>query len=363
MEWLEALVLGAVQGVTEFLPISSDGHLTITQQAFAWLTGSGRSGAENLFFDVMLHLGTLLAILVYYRAVVKTGAKGLLGSTDVPPTYRRAAVIRTGLLAGVATTPLIPLALFFMKWIKQAFESTTATGVGFLITAAVLLLTIRLQGRGEGGKGPAETTWLDALLIGLAQMFAPLPGVSRSGLTVAAALGLGLSRSWAVGFSLLIAVPAILGAAVKELKDVDPATLGGSRVAQTIAAAALAGLVGYGAIIWLVKIVRSGRIWYFSVYLIVLGAAVLAVSLSTSRSTSPPRGESSDARVENTTDRSRRRGDPGPLVARRAGRPIGALAGPLAARANASVRGAGALDGGGQGAPGLVLGRPLAGRP
>ena len=85
MEWLESLILGVVQGVTEFLPVSSDGHLTITQQAFARLTGTSRPGAENLFFDVMLHLGTLAAILVYYRAVVPTGREGLLGSTDVPP--------------------------------------------------------------------------------------------------------------------------------------------------------------------------------------------------------------------------------------------------------------------------------------
>ena len=91
-------------------------------------------------------------------------------------------------------------------------------GVGFLITAAVLLAD-RLAEPSRGDKGPAETTWLDALLIGIAQMFAPLPGVSRSGLTIAAALALGLSRTWAVGFSLLIAVPAILGAAVKEIKD------------------------------------------------------------------------------------------------------------------------------------------------
>src|SRR4051794_28747840 len=101
MEWFESLILGAVQGLTEFLPVSSDGHLSITQQAFAWSKGTRPDGAKNLFFDVMLHLGTLAAIVVYYRAVWITAAKGLLGSEAVPPAYRRAAVIRTGLLAGV----------------------------------------------------------------------------------------------------------------------------------------------------------------------------------------------------------------------------------------------------------------------
>jgi undecaprenyl-diphosphatase len=362
MNWFESLVLGAVQGVTEFLPISSDGHLAIVQQAFARLSGTGSGAEENFFFDVMLHLGTLAAIVIYYRAVVRTGVKGLLGSTEVPPAYRRGAVIRTGLLAAVATAPLVPLAVFFLKWIKQAFTSTTATGIGFLITAAVLLLTARLQGRGEGGKGPAETTWLDALLIGVAQMFAPLPGVSRSGLTVAAALGLGFSRAWAVGFSLLIAVPAILGAAVKALKDVDPATLGSDRIAQTAVATALAGLVGYGAIIWLVKIVRSGRLWYFSVYLIVLGLAVLAASAGLSAGAPASRGVSSDARREDGADGPLRRAGAGPSARGVVGG-VGLVAGPDAAGPRPGAGGAGGAVGPGSGAARLVLARLLAGRP
>jgi undecaprenyl-diphosphatase len=275
MEWVEALVLGLVQGLTEFLPVSSDGHLAITQQAFGWLTGRSRSGAEDLFFDVMLHLGTLTAIVIYYRAVVRTSVAGLFGSTAVPPAYRREALIRTGVLAGIATLPLVPDALFLKDFLEKAFESTVAAGIGFLITAIVLGVTVFLKG---GGKGPAETTWLDALLIGIAQMFAPLPGVSRSGLTVATALALGLSRSWAVGFSLLMAVPAILGAAVFELREVNTSLLTGDRVAQTVLATVLAGVVGYGAIIWLVKIVRSGKLWCFSVYLVALAAVVLTLA-------------------------------------------------------------------------------------
>ncbi|SIN98044.1 undecaprenyl-diphosphatase [Singulisphaera sp. GP187] len=274
MEWIESLVLGLVQGLTEFLPVSSDGHLTITQMAFAKLTGHGRPAAENLFFDVMLHLGTLTAILVHYRAVARTGLCGLLGANDVAPAYRRGAVIHVGTLMVVATLPLFPYA-YFKRYLLSTFESPTAVGFGFLATATVLLLTMKLRG---GEKGPDQMTWLDALLIGIAQTFAPLPGVSRSGLTVAMALGLGMSRAWSVGFSLLIAFPAILGATVMELKDFDRATLTTDRVAQTIAATIIAGLIGYLAIIWLVKIVRAGRLWYFSVYLFVLAIAVLATN-------------------------------------------------------------------------------------
>jgi undecaprenyl-diphosphatase len=277
MEWLESLVMGVVQGLTEFLPISSDGHLNLTDKLFARFADLSRPEAENIFFFVMLHVGTLAAILIYYREYAIEGAKGLLGSAEVPDGYRRSQILWIGLLAGVATSPLVPLKLFLMDYIEQSFHGTLMTGVGFLITAAVMVLTFWLQRRSQNqaGKGPAETTLLDALLIGIAQMFAPLPGVSRSGLTVAAALGLGFSRTWAVGFSLLLAVPAILGAAVFEVRHVDPHTLNADRIAQTVAASVLAGVIGYGAIAWLVKIVRSGRMWYFSVYLIVLGTAVL----------------------------------------------------------------------------------------
>jgi undecaprenyl-diphosphatase len=275
MDWIESLALGVVQGLTEFLPISSDGHLNITQHAFNALTGKSRSVEQEIFFDVMLHVGTLMAIVLHYRNQVIAGAKGLLDpSADIPAPFRRSAVIRTGLLAFIATLPLIPDKLFFMELIKDAFKSLTATGVGFLITAVILILTIRMRG---GEKGPGETSWLDALLVGIAQMFAPLPGVSRSGLTISAALALGFSKTWAVNFSLMMAVPAILGATVFELKKVDPGTLSSERVAQIVASSALAGVIGYLAIVWLLRLVRSGRLWYFSVYLVLLGLGLIAL--------------------------------------------------------------------------------------
>lgn len=275
MDWIESLVLGVVQGVTEFLPISSDGHLLVTQSLFARLTGSGRSGEQNLLFDVILHLGTTAAILVYYRAAIANGVRGLWGDPLVPEEYHRRRLIHVGLLAIVATSPLVPFALFFKKAIEATFEGVGVAAVGFLITAAVLLIT-GWMGRREGSKGPSQTTWLDALLIGLAQTLAPLPGVSRSGLTIAAALALGFSRTWAVGFSLLIAVPAIAGAVVFKVKDMTPADWQPDRLAQIIAATVLAGVVGFLAIAWLVRVVRSGRIWYFSVYLVILAIVLFA---------------------------------------------------------------------------------------
>ena len=304
IDWIEALVLGLVQGLTEFLPISSDGHLAMTQHAFEYATGRQSSSANKIFFDVMLHVGTTLAILLHYRQQIAAGAKGLLGSDQVSEPFRRANVIRTGLLAIVATTPLIPDKLFFLDYIEQTFDSLTWIGGGFLVTAATLFVTNRLAG---GEKGPRETSYLAALLVGIAQMFAPLPGVSRSGLTISAALALGFSKTWAVGFSLMMAVLAVSGATAFEILKivrgkVDPSVLTGDKVAQIVAAATLAGVVGYLAIVWLVRLVRAGRFWYFSVYLVVLGLGLIAVDQS--------RRSSPDARPAPAPDRPAALGAP-----------------------------------------------------
>jgi undecaprenyl-diphosphatase len=351
MDWIESLTLGVVQGLTEFLPISSDGHLTITQLGFERFTGKTTSAADKIFFDVMLHVGTLMAIVVHYRQQAIAGAKGLLDPDfDTSPPFKRSAVIRTGILAFIATLPLIPDKLFFMKYIEEAFQSLTATGVGFLITASILILTIRLKG---GEKGPAETTWLDALLIGIAQMFAPLPGVSRSGLTISAALALGFSKTWAVNFSLMMAVPAILGATAFELRKVDPSTLTGERVAQIVASAALAGVIGYLAIVWLLRLVRSGRLWYFSVYLVLLGLGLIAIDQIT--------GRRPDARPPQALDRPLRDVAPGSGDRPGVGRGVDPLAGPLAAGPRAGGPGAGDAIEGDRPAQGLVLGRRVEG--
>lgn len=271
MDWFEAIVLGVIQGITEFLPISSDGHLAVANQAFAARRGTRVDGSAALFFTVMLHIGTLAAIIIHYRRHAILGATGLLGDADVPHSYRRASVIRAGLLSAVATLPAVVIGLSFKEFVEESTANAAIAAAGFLVTATVLILTLRMSG---GSKTFAETTWLDALLIGCAQAFAILPGVSRSGMTIATALGRGFDRTWAVGFSLMMAVPAILGATVLELKDVDPEYLTPERVAQTVVATIVSGLVGYIAIVGLVRIVRAGRLWYFSVYLAILAMVV-----------------------------------------------------------------------------------------
>ena len=369
MDWLEYLTLGVIQGITEFLPISSDGHLTVAQHAFAAWKGSHRTGAQDLFIDIMLHIGTLCAILLHYRGVIAAGIRGLVydakpavdpalaadapdyaaGSLGSVP-YDRSAVVRVLTLAVVATLPAVPVGLFLKKQLEKTLEGTVYSGLGFLVTAAVLLLTTRLKG---GVKGPTRTTFLDALLIGIAQAFAPLPGVSRSGLTIAAALGLGFNRAWAVQFSLLMAVPVIGGAAVLELRKVDPGILAGGHVPQIVAASVVAGVVGYGAIAWLVRVVRSGRMWYFSVYLVGLATVVLIWSFL--------RGGTPVAGHPTALDGPARGGVARPLAGR------GVAGGPLDRPLDAGPRpgrpGAGAGPGRRPGADRLDVGGPLASGP
>jgi undecaprenyl-diphosphatase len=224
------------------------------------------------------------------------GAQGLLGSTEVPSDYRRNSVVKAGLLAVLATVPAALVGLLLKKKIEATFASPTAAAIGFLITAAVLLLTTWLK---AGHKGLNETTWVDALVVGLAQAFAPLPGVSRSGTTIAAALAMGFTKTWAVGFSLLMAIPAIAGAEIVELKDVDFAGLSPDFVARCVAASVVSGVVGYAALVWLVRVVRSGKLWYFSVYLVGLALVILGtVWLGGDRANAvPPAAENGSVRV------------------------------------------------------------------
>jgi undecaprenyl-diphosphatase len=273
MAWIKTGVLAIIQGLTEFLPVSSDGHLAIGTHLFNRYAHSTESLTDDFFYIVALHVGTLAAIVAYHRRAAIDGAAGLLlDSKAVPPAFQRWSVFRAGMLAFVAMLPALPVGLFLKDSIEALFGSTRAAAIGFLITAAELLVVARLP---DGKKTLRETTWLDALLIGVGQTFAVLPGVSRSGTTIAIALSLGFSRAWAVGFSLLIAVPAILGGAVLELKDAEFDSITMDRWIQIVLGMILAGIVGYGAIVWLTRVVAKGRLWHFSVYLIVIAVAVL----------------------------------------------------------------------------------------
>ncbi|QDT55217.1 Undecaprenyl-diphosphatase [Caulifigura coniformis] len=266
MSYLEAILLGIVQGITEFLPISSDGHLLIVEH---WL---GRK-VDNVAINVALHAGTLLSIVVYFFR-------------DLLEALRKPRLI---VAIVVATLPLIPLGLFGKRIIDETLNTTTAAGAGLLVTAAFLFLATRLK---EGTRTLDEITPLDGLVVGLFQVLAPAPGVSRSGSTILGGLLRGMTRDAAARFAFLIAVPAISGALVlysrKLLKGEDGEALA---LGPLAVGAGVSFVVGIAAIRVLMAMVIKMKLAIFAWYCLILGSAVLIMSLTSPGATHSP-GES-----------------------------------------------------------------------
>lgn len=262
MTYFEAILLGIVQGITEFLPISSDGHLMIVEH---WL---GRK-VDNVPINVALHAGTLLSILVmFYRDIM-------------------AALHKPRLLVAIviATLPLIPLGLFAKPFIDETLNTLPAAGVGLLITAAFLFAATRVP---EGTRTLDDIGPLDALVVGLFQTLAPAPGISRSGSTIFAGLLRGLTRDAAARFAFLIAVPAIGGALVlysrKLLKGGNDAIALGPLAVGTV----VSFFVGLVAIRVLMAIVVRRKLDGFAWYCLLLGSAVLVMSVVAPDPVEPP---------------------------------------------------------------------------
>ncbi|MDR2109776.1 MAG: undecaprenyl-diphosphate phosphatase [Spirochaetaceae bacterium] len=273
MGLVEAVILGAVQGITEFLPVSSSGHLVLLQKILG-------ISEPALLFDTMVHVGTLGAVFVVLWK-------------DIWAILRRPVQPLTGFLI-LATLPAVIIALVFRDFIEEAFQSGAWLGFAFIFTAAALFVSERLSGR--AGKPPAlspklrppgSMNWPDAAVIGMLQGIAIIPGVSRSGLTLSGALSRKLDRDFAARFSFLLSIPAILGALVLQLKDLagsGPAggeigsagTSGGIGWAPMIAGTLTAAVVGFFSVRLMLRIVRERSLRGFAVYTAVLGILVLA---------------------------------------------------------------------------------------
>jgi undecaprenyl-diphosphatase len=255
MDTLNALVLGIVQGLTEFLPVSSSGHLVIAQALLGVEPGGG------ILFEVAVHVATLVAIVIFYRRRVTQLAVGTL--TADPDSRRYVSKLLVG------TMPAIVVALVARDWIEQQFEAPAVVGVCLLATGAIVWSTRYTRERGQS----AEPTWLGALIIGCGQAFAILPGITRSGTTVAVALALGLAPLAAAEFSFLLGVIAIAGAAVLMLPEL---TSMSDALLMTIGIGSVAALASGLLALWLfVWLLREQRFHVFAWYAWALGAGVL----------------------------------------------------------------------------------------
>lgn len=256
MSWWEALVLGIVQGATEFLPVSSSGHLVVAQELLG-------IAVRGVLFEVTVHLATLVSILLVYRERVGGLLAGVL--------RRDQASMRYAALLVVATVPAAVVGLAFEDALEGLFENPLVPAVAFLVTGVILWSSrTALRKDPEGAPG-----WGDAIWIGLAQAFALVPGISRSGATVVMALWLGIEAREAAAFSFLMAVPAIAGAAVLQLPGLSGGELEVTPVALLVGGIA-AAVTGVLAIRAFVALLRRRSFHAFAVYVWLLGATFLA---------------------------------------------------------------------------------------
>ncbi|PKQ10190.1 MAG: hypothetical protein CVT69_01010 [Actinobacteria bacterium HGW-Actinobacteria-9] len=276
MSFLQAVVLGITQGITEFLPISSDGHLILMPALLGW----ERFG---LGFDVVLHLGTLIATIVYFRVDLWHMATAVFTKTAAKAHDRRIAW-----LVIFGTIPSVIIALTFESMVDGVETLSMATqvyivGWFLLITAALLagseLMAKRMLAKGSPQAAHDIPLW-KALAIGTAQGFAIAPGLSRSGTTIAAGIALGMDREQAARFSFLLSVPIIAAATAKKVL-LDVVVAGGSLppLGVTVLAVVTTTIVGYGAISFLLPFVRNYSLGYFAAYTALLGAGILVARL------------------------------------------------------------------------------------
>lgn len=262
MNTAQAVLLGILQGLTEFLPVSSSGHLVLARRLF------GSSVESPVALDVMLHVGTLLAVLVYFRADLLRLLLSLGGGDS---TDRR----QVGLLA-LATLPIVVVGLLFAQQVENAFSSPAVVGLCLLITACMLAWAARLP---AGSRGADTMRPLDALVIGALQAVAVLPGISRAGATVTAGLGRGLDRDLAARFAFLLSIPAILGAVVFKLDEL--VNLLDTNFMPVLAGVTASAVTGWLAIAIMMRAIRRGRLLPFALYCMIAGSLGLYLGVMT----------------------------------------------------------------------------------
>lgn len=274
MTLLSSVLLGLIQGVAEFLPISSSGHLAIAENL---LNMSGASEVPE-FFDVLLHLGTLLAVFVAYWSDIRDmiveffhGVRDLANHSTpvpVPPARRMILLIIVGTLPLFAVLPIKDL-------VEGLANNMYFVGGALIVTGFLLFTSDRVK---KGRKTERSATLLDVLLVGVAQALATCPGISRSGTTITAGCFLGFERKFAVRYSFLMSIPAILGANILSIKDAIE-TVVWSEVPVYLAGVLVSAVVGYACIRLLKMIAEKGKFGFFAYYCWAVGILTIVLNV------------------------------------------------------------------------------------
>ncbi|MBN9635938.1 MAG: undecaprenyl-diphosphate phosphatase [Actinobacteria bacterium] len=267
MSWWQTIVLAILQGLTEFLPVSSSGHLAIASRLFF----AGDAGAS---FTAVTQLGTEAAVLIYFaKDIWRILTAWFGGLTDAA---RRTADYWLGWWVIIGTIPICVLGLLFKDQIRSGARNLWVVATAMVVFSAVIALAEYL---GKQTRDVEQLTWKDSVIVGLAQCLALVPGVSRSGATISAGLFLGMNRELAARFGFLLAIPAVLASGLFSLPDAfKPVTEGMSATGPQLAVAiAIAFVVGYAAVSWFLKFLVRHSMYWFVGYRVVLGVTVLTL--------------------------------------------------------------------------------------
>lgn len=264
-ELMKSILLGIIQGLTEFLPVSSSGHLVIFQHLFSIVS-------DNVAFEVIVHLGTLMSVVVVYWTdivqMIKSFFVGLL-SGKIKKAYENDLHFKLSLLVIIGTVPAVIAGIFFRDFFEEIFHNIKLVGVTLLITSVILFLTRFIKVHDK------KLSFGKALLIGTGQAMAIFPGISRSGTTIATSLYLGINRKDAARYSFLLSLPVIAGAAVLELKDFISEGLATDQVGILLVGFFASFIIGYLAINFMLKVIQSGKFSLFAPYCALAGFVVL----------------------------------------------------------------------------------------
>ena len=258
MPSISSLILGLVQGLTEFLPVSSSGHLVLVSDLLDYRS-------PGLVLETVVHLATTLVVIIYFRRRLWE----ILSRFRTDWTTRRLILM---LALGFFATSVVGLLL--SPWITAAFDSPAFSG-GMLLVTSAFLFSIKFLRPEASGNSLWQVSWQVALIVGLAQGIAILPGISRSGITIVAALWAGQSRTSAAEYSFLLAIPTLLAASA--FSFLQEPQISGSDAWDILAAAALAFASGFLAVHWLMRWLERGRLWWFSGYCALAGSGSLVL--------------------------------------------------------------------------------------
>lgn len=254
METLDALVLGIIQGLTEFLPVSSSGHLELGKAVL----GDSSVPEESLLFTVVLHFATALATVVVFRKDILDILKGLFSFTWNEETQFAIKIV-------LSMIPAVIIGLFFEEQLESLFNGNIIL-VGFMLIITGLLLFLAGRAKHTG----KDISWKDAVLIGISQAIAMLPGISRSGATISTSVLLGNDRAKAARFSFLMVVPLIFGKIAKDILSGD-ITMESSASVPLLVGFVAAFVTGLVACTWMISLVRKAKLHYFSYYCFIVG--------------------------------------------------------------------------------------------